>query len=169
MRNKTVKYVAIAIIGFLFIWSCEEFFRRKIGGWAGSYPFVETWNFNATEVEVLSAIVELKTAHPELQPPRQERLFWPRSAEPNDYWLHIEFYYPDTKEIVYTWTRPEFDTLNTTFAFVSLGSIARGENKMINRDFWYLANKHQIKKFKTTFVDRIQAKIDEKKLNRSTR
>lgn len=201
MRNKAVKYFALALIGFLSLWGCEEFFRRKIGRWAGSYPFVETWRFNGTEAEVITAIVELKTEHPEFQPPDEVKLFLPRTIEydwgseemkaylelavydstlplppmsssntkEDSYWLYIDFYYPDTKEIVHTWTRPTVDTTTTVFAFVSLATTNSVEYKLINRDFWYLANKHQIKKFKTTFVDRIQVKIDEKKLNISTR
>ncbi len=181
------------------IWGCEEFVRRKIGGFAGSYPFVEYWNINATEAEVIAAIVELKKANPSLQPPNEKELYFPRkvdydmgSDEMKDH-LHrslalkdsvipyppmtksntestreifIHFYYADTKEIIYTWTRPEYgDTTITKFAFISLKEIDNpaAKSKLINRDFWYLANKWQIHKFKTTFVDRVEDIIKNKR------
>jgi len=107
-----------------------------------------------------------------------------------DYWLYIDFYYPDTKEIVYTWTRPDFDSSMTTFAFVGISSYkikprpttdslliklgldssqAVDENnenndfKEINRDYGYFANKRQIWKFENRIVDPIRQKIEKKK------
>ena len=82
----------------------------------------------------------------------------------HDYWLFVDLYYSDTKEIVRTWTRPDFDTTVTTFAFVSLSKLDNPtENRLINRDFWYIANKMQIRKFKSTFVDKIKEKINNKR------
>ena len=82
----------------------------------------------------------------------------------HDYWQYVNLYYPDTKEIVHTWTRPDFDTTVTTFAFVSLSNIDNpADFRLINRDFWYIANKKQIRKFKSTFVDKIQEQIDKRK------
>lgn len=82
----------------------------------------------------------------------------------HDYWLYVNLYYPDAKEIVHTWTRPNFDTTVTTFAFVSLSSLDNPtEYRLINRDFWYIANKRQINKFKRTSIDKIQEQIDKKR------
>ncbi|HLU85068.1 MAG TPA: hypothetical protein VKZ45_06320 [Vicingaceae bacterium] len=192
MIIKRRKYIFIALIGFLFFWGCEEFFRRKVGGFAGSYPFVEYWDIKATESEVIKAIVDLKKEKPNLQPPNQNEYFFPRKVEydlespelkenamayltdsipfppmtksntKSDYWLFIDFYYADSKEIVHTWTRPDFDTTITTFAFVSLSNLNnRNDYRLINRDFWYLENKKQIWKFERTFVNEIKEKIEE--------
>lgn len=195
MRTRSKKIIVICFSCFLFLWGCEELVRRKIGGLAGSYPFVEYWDLKATETEVLDAIVALKTENQDLQPPNQKELFEPRhvdydwgSAEmikhlhlslkdstlslppmtktntKSDYWLYIDFYYADTREIIHTWTRPDFDTTVTTFAFVSLGKIDNPSYKrLINRDFWYLANTKQISKFKATIVDKIQQQIDKRR------
>ena len=162
MKNK---YLIFLLIGFLFIWGCEEFFRRKIGGFAGSYPFVESWDIKASEREITDAIKELNKTNPNFQPPKNIKLISERdSSNDRDYWLYINLYYPDTKEIVQTWTRPDFDTTITTFAFVSLNNIDNPtEFKLINRDFWYIANKREISKFKTIFVDKIQEQIDKKR------
>lgn len=195
MTTKTKKYLVIVLTGFLFFWGCEEFFRRKIGGFAGSYPFVEYWDIEASEREVLDAIKELNKTNPNFQPPtnvefiskRDTGYIWnsyemteyleklktdsltplPEKNYSNyyhDYWLYVNLYYPDTKEIVHTWTRPNFDTTVTTFAFVSLSHIDKpAEFRLINRDFWYIANKRQISKFKSTFVYKIQEQIEKKR------
>ncbi len=81
-----------------------------------------------------------------------------------DYWLYVDFYYADTKQVVHTWTRPDFDSTITTFAFVSISSLDNPQDsRLINKDFWYVANKRQINKFKQRIVDRIKAKIERKK------
>lgn len=196
MTSRKKKYIVIIITTFSAFWGCEEIFRRKIGGFAGSYPFVETWEMKATESEVIDAIVELKQENLDLHPPNQKELFRPRkidydwdtdemktylklhlkdstvrlpamtkwNTKSSEYWLYINFYYSDSKEIVHTWTRPAFDTTITTFAFVSLSSIDNPtDHRLINRDFWYIANRKEISKFKTKFVDKIQDKIDRKR------
>jgi hypothetical protein len=82
----------------------------------------------------------------------------------HDYWLYIDLYYPDTKEIVHTWTRPDIDTTLTTIEFVSLSYIYhKTDFRLINRDFSYIANKKQISKFKSKLVDKIQEQIDKKR------
>lgn len=194
MNRRTKRILIISTICFLVLFAGEEFFRRVIGGFAGSYPYVEYWDINATEAEVIDAIKELKNEDHSLQPPNQVELTVKRDTgyiwtsdemieykeklkkdsltplpEQNydnyyhDYWLFIDFYYADTKEVVHTWTRPEFDSNVTTFAFYSLSDENRDNERLINKDFWYWANKSQISKFKRTIVDRIQAKIDKKK------
>jgi hypothetical protein len=185
----------ILVFCFLFLFGANEFFRRKIGGFAGSYPFVEYWDIHASEREVIDAIKELNKVDPNFQPPdnigfiskRDTGYIWksfemqeylkklkkdsllplPEKNYDNyyhDYWLYVNLYYPDTKEIVHTWTRPGFDTTVTRFAFVSLSDIADpADPRLINRDFWYIANKRQISKFKSAFVDKIQEQINSKR------
>ncbi|MDJ1482462.1 hypothetical protein QNI16_18305 [Cytophagaceae bacterium YF14B1] len=187
MRTKTIKNVAIFFSFFLLLWGCEEFFRREIGGFAGSYPFVEYWEIEATEQEILVAIKELKQEDTLLQSPYDKELIPERNSEydwdspemieysrkvqtdsllplppktdantKGSYWLYIDFYYSDTREVVHTWTRPGFGGI-TTFALVSLN------DRLINRDYWFLANKWEIHKFKKRIVDKIQEKIDKKR------
>lgn len=167
MISKTKKYLVIVLTGFLFFWGCEEFLRRKIGGFAGSYPFVEYWDIKASEQEVTEAVKELNKTNSNFQPPMNVELISIRdTSNDQDYWQYINLYYPDTKEIVHTWTRPDFDTTITTFAFVSLSKVDNPtEFRLINRDFWYIANERQINKFKSTFVDKIQEQIDKKRKN----
>ena len=195
MKSKTKRILIISTVCLLLLFAGEEFFRRVLGGFAGSFPYVEYWEINATETEIIEAIKELKKEDTSLQPPNQTELISKRDTgyiwtsdemiaykeklkkdsltplpEQNysnyyhDYWLYIDFYYADTKEVVHTWTRPGFDQNITTFALYSFTDIDKStEQRLINKDFWYLANKIQINKFKKTIVDRIQAKIDKKK------
>jgi hypothetical protein len=198
-KTKTMKkyssFALLALLVFLLFWGCEEFFRRKIGGFAGSYPFVEYWDIKANEQEVIDAIKELNITNPNFQPPKNVEFISKRNTgyiwtsdemkeylekvkidsltplpEKNysnynhDYWLYVNLYYPDTKEIVHTWTRPGIDKSITTFAFISLSNINNPTDfRLINRDFWYIANKMQISKFKSTFVDKIQEIIEKKR------
>ena len=155
----------MAFTGFLFLWGCEEFFRREVGGFAGSYPFVEYWDIDASEREIIEAIKELNKTNPNFQLPSSVEFISTRDTNnAEDYWLYVDLYYPDTKEIVHAWTRPRYGEAVTTFAFVSLSKIDNPrEHKLINRDFWYVANKLQIGKFKSTFVDKIEEQIDKKR------
>jgi hypothetical protein len=195
MKSKTKRILIISTACLLLLFAGEEFFRRVLGGFAGSFPYVEYWEINATETEIIDAIKELKKDDSSLQPPNQTELTSKRDTgyiwtsdemiaykeklkkdsltplpEQNysnyyhDYWLYIDFYYADTKEVVHTWTRPGLSQNITTFALYSFTDIDKPtEHRLINKDFWYLANKIQINKFKKTIVDRIQAKIDKKK------
>jgi hypothetical protein len=187
-ENKKIKFILRFLLLFLIIWGCEEFFRRKIGGFAGSYPFVEYWDIKATESEVIFAIKELKQEDISLQPPGDTILVQERNTEydwdskemidfsakleidsltpfpkktkkntKDGYWLYINFYYSETGEIVKTWLRPDFDSTITTLAFVGLN------RKLINRDYWFLDNQKEIKKFKKRIVEKIQNKVDKLK------
>ncbi|MBK7957336.1 MAG: hypothetical protein IPK03_04025 [Bacteroidetes bacterium] len=175
---------------FLFSFGANEFLRRKIGGFAGSYPFVEYWDIQASEEEVIAAIKELNKVNPNFQPPnnfefiskRDTGYIW-TSYEMKEYLeklktdsltplpkkmttalrllVYVNLVLSRHKRNLNTWTRPEFNSSVTTFAFVSLSSLDnQTEYRLINRDFWYIANKRQINKFKRTIVDKIQEQID---------
>ena len=147
----------IFISCFLFLFGVNEFSRRVLGGFAGSYPFVESWNIAAKEEDVIKAIQELKDENPSLKP-QSDTSF--RSS----YWFYTNFYYPDTKQIVHTWTRPGRNEFTTDFALISFSSLDKNEeNKLINKDFWYWANRQEINRFKTQIVDRLEQKIYSKK------
>lgn len=158
--TKSTKQILIGLFCFfLLFWGCEEFLRRKIGGFAGSYPFVEYWDFKVTEPELIEIIEEVKMENPQLQPPGNTSLTTGRHS----YWFYINFYYSDTKEVVHTWTRPDFDSTKTTLALVSFSEIDNPqERKLINRDFWYVANKMEISKFERLILERIKEKVKQR-------
>jgi hypothetical protein len=74
MTRRTKRILTITFCSLLFIGGCEEFFRRVIGGFAGSYPFAETWELDYKESEVIEAIIALKIEDKSLQPPNQTDL-----------------------------------------------------------------------------------------------
>lgn len=152
-------------MGFLLVWGCEEFLRRKVGGLAGSYPFAEHWEIEATEQEVISAIRELGRTNPGFRSLDKDENISSREGDgEGDYWLYIDLYYPDTRELVHSWTRPLADTTKTTFALVSLVSVDNPNDiRLINRDFWFLPNRKQIRRFESTFVDKILEQIQKRR------
>ncbi|MGF2413144.1 hypothetical protein [Ferruginibacter sp.] len=163
-KLKTIKQSRPFIFGgvifiscFLFLFGANEFFRRVLGGFAGSYPFAESWNIAAKEEDVIKAIQELKDKNPNLRPQNDTSF---RSS----YWFHVDFNYPDTKQIVHTWTRPGTNEFTTDLAFISLSSSDKnGGDKLINKDFWYWSNKQEINKFKTQIIDKLEQIVYSKK------
>lgn len=208
IKKRTACILALTAIGLFFVWT-SFLWRLFSCGLAGSYTCVESWDLKATEDEVINAIIELKKDNPSLQPPNQAELVSKRNVyydweseelkekatkylldslplppmtktnTKSDYWLHIDFYYPDTKEIVHTWTRPDFDSTVTTFAFIGISSIkletrqiidgqpVNSNNdhnfKEINRDYGYFANKGQIWKFKNNILNLVKQKIEHRR------
>jgi hypothetical protein len=153
MKSKNVKKLTIVICCLSFLFGCEELFRRRIGGLAGSYPFVESWEINAPEADVIKAIKKIKAEHPYLIPPKD-------TSFRDSYWYYIDFYYPDTKEIAHAWTREDLNGITTTIAFVSLSKLNdEQDRRLINRDFWYVANRREINKFKKIVISKIQGKL----------
>ena len=135
---------------FLFLFGANEFFRRVLGGLAGSYPFVESWNVAAKEGDVIKTIEELKNENPDLRPPND-------TSFRNRYWFYVDFYYADTKQTVHAWTRPGRNEFTTDVAFISISSSDKNEeDKLINKDFWYWDNRREINRFKTRIVDKLE-------------
>ncbi|MDF2435865.1 MAG: hypothetical protein K0Q95_241 [Bacteroidota bacterium] len=188
MKRKTIIILLVVGFGLFFLWT-GYLWKWFSCGIAGSYPCVETWTLNAPENEVIDIIKEIKREHPELQPPLDTGLTYGRSknwdstelVEPVDwstmqpqysYWYYITFYYADTKENVYTWTRPADDPSFTTLALDALATHIdsltpinemKMDRKQINRDYGYFANKGEITKFEHRILDLIRQKIDERK------
>lgn len=164
--KKVILIVCLIAVGFFFLWT-GYLWKILSSSIAGSYTHVETWTFRIKEGELIKVINEIKKEHPELEPPDAT---YP-TAERNDYWYECTFYYRDTNQNVYTWTRPENDSSFTTFAFVavaphidattSLEDIQLGRRE-INSDFNYWENRREIKKFETTIVKLIEEKVNQK-------
>lgn len=151
----------LAVLVMFFVWTG---FLWKVfkNSFAGSYPHVETWSFDVREEELIKIIKEIKTEHPELQPPDEKEL----TSGRNRYWYDITFYYTDTKENVYTWTRENDNLFSTTMALVALTSYTNSpttglswDRKEINSDYSYFDNQKELSKFDRTIVDLIREKI----------
>ncbi|MFL5765721.1 MAG: hypothetical protein ACJ77K_17375 [Bacteroidia bacterium] len=188
MKRKTIIILLVIAVGLFFLWT--GFLWKVFScGFAGSYPCAEAWSLNVPENELIEIIKEIKKEHPELQPPGDTALTegrvknwdstelvqpvdWNSIPPQYSYWYYITFYYPDTKENVYTWTRPNDDPSFTTFAFVSISSHIdsltpikeiKSYSYEINRDFGYFANNREIRKFEDKILELIKRKIRERK------
>ncbi len=134
----------------LLVFITNEFCRRVLGGFAGSYPYAEAWNIAAKEDDVIKAIKELKNKNPNFSPQND-------TSFRNSYWFYTDFNYPDTKQTVHVWTRPGKNEFTTDIAFISLSSLDKNEeDKLINKDFWYWSNKREIHKFKNQIIDKLE-------------
>ena len=150
--RKLKKGIIIATAVFVILFIGEEFVRRVLGGLAGSYPFAESWNIAAKESDVIKAIESLKSDNPNLKPPKDSSFRY-------SYWYYADFYYLDTRQTVHAWTRPGTNEFTTDLAFVSISNSYNKEDKLINKDFWYLANRREINKFKRLIVDKLEQKL----------
>lgn len=190
-RSKLKNMIFNGIFIFLVLFSINEFLRRCVGGFAGSYPFVEYWELEAPEHKVLNAIKDIGENDIYFNPPNNYKLISYRDtgyiwdSEPmihyldelkkdstlplpeknyanyyHQYWTPLQFFYPDTDEIVYAWTRPTDDSSKTTLALVGMHKTNNPNRyNLINKDYWFIANRKQISKFESNILDKIKFKL----------
>ncbi|MCB0838276.1 MAG: hypothetical protein KDD99_16495 [Bacteroidetes bacterium] len=138
----------------------SEFQRRAIGGFAGSYPFVQSWKFDISEEKLIEIIKEIKTENPSLQVRGDTTLTPGRYS----YWYFIDFFDKGNNEVISTWTRK---STNSTSTLALVGYFLHTNNpyefgiemKLINRDFWKIENDNRITRFETIIVNKIKEKI----------
>lgn len=191
--NTFLKVSGVFILILIIV--CVVIYNSLSGfGEAGSYPYVETWEIQANEEEVLKAINELASIDTTFmltdtnkyfvgrrngyhnithltQEGKEEKYIFkePHSvfnsygSEENgwkDYWYHLNFFYSDTKEVVYAWTRPSEDSSTTTLALLGIAKLNNfASYKLINKDYWYFSNKSEINKFNDSIVEKIKLKV----------
>ena len=167
--KKTIVILSVLSIGsvaLFFLWT-KILWKPFKSNHAGSYEYAETWKFNVKESALIKIIQEIKNEHPELEVPN----YGLPTEIRHEYWYNIVFYYDDTNQNVYTWTRPNANSSNTTFALVSIAhhnnknapsDSMKLDSREINRDFEYFENKREIKKFQEKIIKLIQEKIIKK-------
>ncbi|PYF72977.1 hypothetical protein [Pedobacter nutrimenti] len=128
----------------------------------GSYPNAETYGFDVSESELIKGVHQFKMENPQFTPPVKFGLKEGRENA-NDHWYSLYFYYPESKEIIYAWTRPKGFGGSTTLGFVGINQGDElGNWKDINRDFNSSENSIQKKKFETLILNPIRKIIDNK-------
>lgn len=137
----------------------DEFKRRTMGGFAGSYPFVECWTLAVPEKRLIDVLTTMKQENSSLQVPGEENLAIGRRS----YWYYIDLYDKENNEIISTWTRPESDS-TTSLCLVSYRQFIPNrdqgiERRLINKDFWRIENDAKIQRFEALVVDVIKKKI----------
>jgi hypothetical protein len=149
------KYIFIALVAaflviFFVVW-------KFISPGSSSKP--ETYQLNVGEPELITLIKDFKHANPTCQVPENLDLADGRS-DTKDHLLHnFYFYYPEEKQIVYVWTRPN-GIKKATLAFASVSEESMpGAWREINKDFDPTANKEQIDKFENRILNKIKDMI----------
>lgn len=133
----------------------EEISRRIIGGFAGSFPNVESWVINASETELISKLNRLKKDNQRLKPSDSLNLKEGKSS----YWYFINFYIPELDEIAFAWVRGDENGKSSTIALVSFSTIEgikrKEKRKLINSDYWLIENGKRIGLFKKHIIYKV--------------
>lgn len=148
---KFLKYTLMVIASVTLVFFISEFFRRKVGDFAGSYPFAESWNFDCSLGSLQLSLEDLKK--------ESSHLFcaidtlWSEKDHAG-YWHKIQFCYENKAINALIGGHGKQSTL-------TLVSIINNEDfivKLINRDFGFLANRSEIKAFETHVIDALKTK-----------
>lgn len=134
--------VFIFILSIIAIISFCELARRRIGSFAGSYPFVETWKINHAIKDVENNLGKLHNIHPNLFKDSTKLIL---TNDITGYWKKVDFYYTDREEIVQVLIRGFGSYTNVSlYRFVNTKN---GLIRLMNRDFDYFDNRREKKIF----------------------
>ena len=150
------KHTFIIVLTIVAVLMGYELLRRKVGSFAGSYPFAEKWTIAAPLDSVKNAIVKLKNSDPMLFPAQDVLQF---DIDHTGHYSKVDFYYEDSQQIVKTLLR-ERKSGETTLTLVEFEKSENGELKKMNRDFNYFDNRKEIKKFERLIYDEIIEKLN---------
>lgn len=114
----------------------------------GSYPYAQHYELNAPENDVINAVKEYRTKHPETIVPYttingrlSESLSKDEGRRDSSYWYSFYFYFPAQNEVFLTLTRPSEDG-KTDFSLVSVNkTLDLPHWKTVNEDFDSAENK----------------------------
>ncbi|WP_158800265.1 hypothetical protein [Pedobacter sp. L105] len=121
----------------------------------GSYPYAEEYNVNVNEAKLINSINKFKKTNPKYIVPGRLNLKEGRN-QVNEHWYSVYFYYPESDEIIYAWTRPNGPE-STTLGFVSINHGNHlGNWKDINKDFKSSQNLMQKEKFVNLILNPIK-------------
>lgn len=176
MTNKTRFVLIVLTLSLYILWISGGW--KMVNGFAGSYPYAESWELQANESRVIEIITQIKQEHPELIPPGEMS-----SSIDRDNWCFINFYYPDTKEIAHTILSDTYPNI-TTISFTHLSNYEKehsqifdslsiklgidttnvrerttSNSRTINKDYGYFANKRELRKFEEIILEKIKEKL----------
>ena len=133
----------------------KEYKRRVIGGFAGSFPYAETWNFRVSEKVLIEAIDKFKKDNPSFVVFNHSELTNGRQS----YWYYMSLFDETKNEIIQIWIRESnTEPASSTLALVGYTGLhdTNSEQKLINRDFWEKDNDDRIYYFQSTIIDRLK-------------
>lgn len=120
----------------------------------GSYPYAQHYELNAAEDDVIKAVKQFRTKHPETKVPYTtingqpaESLSMEEGRRDSSYWYAFYFYFPSQNEVFLTLTRPS-ENGKTDFSLVSVNkTLDLPHWKTVNEDF----NSSENKRVKSQF------------------
>jgi hypothetical protein len=149
------KYIFIAFVAAFFV---IFYFAWKSFS-PGSGSTAQEYQLNVGEPELITLIKDFKYENPTYQVPDNLGLKDGRSDTKDHLLNNIYFYYPEEKQVIYVWTRPE-GMKKSTLAFASVKDESMPEKwNEINKDFDAAVNREQIDRFETRILNKIRSKI----------
>ena len=150
---KSIKPYLVGLLLLITVIFVAEFMRRRVGAFAGSYPFAASWTVE-TDLDTLQlAILSLQAKKPQLFPPKDRDSL---KKDTTAYWHKINFLY-DNKFLS---AAIRGQGKHTTILLIKVINTKTGVVKLINRDFNYIAHRKLLKQFEQHILAPITAEID---------
>lgn len=150
---KSIKPYLVGLLLLITVIFVAEFMRRRVGAFAGSYPFAASWTVE-TDLDTLQlAILSLQAKKPQLFPPKDPDSL---KKDTTAYWHKINFLY-DNKFLS---AAIRGQGKHTTILLIKVINTKTGVVKLINRDFNYIAHRKLLKQFEKHILAPINAEID---------
>lgn len=143
-----IKKIIISVFCLSLIFVASEWFRRNVGGFAGSYPFAESWKINKSIAEIEGNLKLLQQKSPDVFLDKEE---FKLANDATGFWKIVNFYYPEREEIVKVLFRG-FDNYSQVL-LVSFQNISTGEIRLMNKDFNWFENRKEKKIFESRIVE----------------
>ncbi|MFZ4261596.1 hypothetical protein ACFRAE_06110 [Sphingobacterium sp. HJSM2_6] len=140
---KNTLFLLVVLIGY-------EVIRRNVGGFAGSYPFAETWTLNKSMVDVEENLKILQQKNPDLFLDKHELKL---DNDPTGYWKIVNFYYPERNEIIKVLIRG-FEN-NCKVLLLSFENKNTATIRLMNKDFNWFENRKEIKLFESRILENL--------------
>lgn len=152
LNKSRLKKLFLGVLFLIIGFSCFEFFRRQVGGFAGSYPFAEVWQIAGSLEDTERKLIKLHQIEPNLFFENGKFSF---KNDTSGYWKKVDFYYKERQEIVHALIRDNGN--NTNIYLVSFVDTVTGDLRLMNKDFGFFANLTEMKYFEKNILNKINA------------
>lgn len=147
IKSKILKWILAILVSIVFVFLFCELLRRKVGSFAGSYPFAETWVIHKNIHDIESNIKEMQGEDPSLFMDSNSVVI---SPDYTGYYKRVDFFYPERQEVLNVLIRANGE--ETTIALISFINKETGEVRMMNKDFNFFENREEKIMFKNRIL-----------------
>ena len=145
MSKSKMKWFVLIIIILFISYKLISFISTFHLYAAGTYPYVETYNFPYSEKKVINALASLNLKNANL-----------KDKDTTDYWHDIYFDLEGRR--IQAWTRP-FDENNTVFALVAIYNYNDRQWQLVNQDLGLFKNIMIKRAFEKDIIDRLEIEL----------